>query len=152
MRFVVDESTGTAVAEYLRSLGYDVLVSRPVSSGWKPGPILRPDFGVSSVERSGRRLQQAGHPAVDDRPAGGRLGDAGDDLEPWAEPVEARVLLPAPLRPMPVLSLVLSEVERAAEGMPTTSPWLTLRLRSGQASKETAFRALRMSEGEVSDE
>lgn len=26
MRFVVDESTGTAVAEYLRSLSYDVLV------------------------------------------------------------------------------------------------------------------------------
>jgi len=46
--------------------------------------------------------------------------DAGEDLEPCTELAEVSVVLPAPLRPMLVLSL--------AEGMPTTSPRFTVRL------------------------
>ena len=75
--------------------------------------------------KAGAHLQQRAHPPVNVGIAFSRLGDAGENLEPCTEPVEVSVVLPAPLRPMLVLSTV--------EGMPTTSPRFT--------SNETSFKA-----------
>ena len=55
---------------------------------------------------------------------------------------EESVDLPAPLRPMPVLSHRDAARSRV-EGIPTTSPCFTLRHSSGQASKETSLSAQR---------
>jgi hypothetical protein len=65
--------------------------------------------------------------------------------------LRAGASVPAPLRPMLVLSRVEGTLAPdASAGVPTTSPRLILRRNSGQASKETSLSAQRSSgEGEA---